>query len=340
MEAGHFREVIPHLRRFVPASLLNDAGWERLAARVGDLPGEEVAALASFEFRLGEPEPSADFTVAFEAGGRLQNHYARLAEAAEPGSCSAAVGRFLAAQEPGLAGTPFEYILLEYDVVAIPLDTSPAPGLFAKLRDGSNHADAVATLLGATGWKDRSVESAVGRAVSALPAEVSVHHVGAMPDRPQHAARLGLTTQGEPEQLAELLKRLEWPGDAKEAMSLLADMRPAIPSFIDFHMDIAAEGPLPRFGVSKTLKRGSGGWVRSIGRDWRHIVERLVTLGWCLPEKGEGLLEYPGLHRLFDERGMSILYKGINHVKLSLQGRGVEAKAYVGFTLSRFAFEE
>ena len=167
-----------------------------------------------------------------------------------------------------------------------------------------------------------------------------MHHIGAMPDRPQHAVRLGLTTQGEPEQLEELLKRLEWPGDTKDAMSLLADMRPAIPGFIDVHLDITAEGPLPRFGVSKTLERYSGGWLRSTARDWRHIVERLVALGWCLPEKGEGVLEYPGLHRLFGERGMFTLYKGINHVKLSLQEGGVEAKVYVGFTLRRFAFEE
>ena len=75
---------------------------------------------------MGESEASADFTVDFEAGGRLQNYYSRLAEASRHGSCSAAVGRFLAAQDLGFTGIPFEYILLEYDVAAISLDTHRA----------------------------------------------------------------------------------------------------------------------------------------------------------------------------------------------------------------------
>ena len=43
----------------------------------------------------------------------------------------------------------------------------------------------------------------------------------------------------------------------------------------------------------------------------------------------------PGIERLFEEKGMSILYKGINHFKLSIEGDAVEAKAYAALAYFR-----
>ena len=64
-------------------------------------------------------------------------------------------------------------------------------------------------------------------------------------------------------------------------------------------------------------------------------MERLEARKWCLPTKARGLLDFPGLDHLYDERGVFILYRGINHVKLTIAGDAVQAKAYVGLRLFR-----
>ena len=44
---------------------------------------------------------------------------------------------------------------------------------------------------------------------------------------------------------------------------------------------------------------------------------------------------FPGIERIFDENGISILYKGINHFKMSIEGDAVEVKAYAALAYFR-----
>ena len=73
-------------------------------------------------------------------------------------------------------------------------------------------------------------------------------------------------------------------------------------------------------------------WLTTGRSDWRPIVERLARRGWCLAAKARGLLEWCALDRMYDRRGVFLVYKGINHVKLTVTDAGVAAKAYAGVT--------
>ena len=300
--------------------------------------------MACFEFRLWDPEPAADFALPIWPDNPLQQFYVRLGEQAPPGSPVACLGEFLGRLPGAASGLPstdwLSGIMLEYDVAELPIGASPAPGIFIKLhpesRQCSTPAAMTAALGGAAGWDDRGEGHAAERVFAALPPDAVVTNLGAMPERETRAIRLGLSGDGEPGQLAELLARMEWPGRSGKVADALADMRPAVSRFGGVHLDISGEGMLPRLGVSSTLRRDGGGWPRTESGGWRPAVERLTELGWCLPEKGAGLLAYPGFHRLYDDRGAFVLYKYLNHLKLSIQGDGVEAKAYVGLTFRRF----
>ena len=71
-------------------------------------------------------------------------------------------------------------------------------------------------------------------------------------------------------------------------------------------------------------------WLTTGRNTWRSVVERLEAMKWCLPEQGVGLFDFTGLEKFYGEKGVFILYKGINHVKLTLEGDAVQAKAYTG----------
>ena len=57
-----FADVLRGLRPLIPSSLLDGEGWLRLLERLAELPAA-AAAFFGFEFRLGDPDPSADVCV-------------------------------------------------------------------------------------------------------------------------------------------------------------------------------------------------------------------------------------------------------------------------------------
>ena len=67
-----FRDIVPELQPFVPRSLIDGRGWERLLDRVGGLPGWATAAGVGFEFRL-IGDARADFAVAVAPGSPCSN---------------------------------------------------------------------------------------------------------------------------------------------------------------------------------------------------------------------------------------------------------------------------
>ena len=102
--------------------------------------------------------------------------------------------------------------------------------------------------------------------------------------------------------------------------------------------DVGAHGLGPRLGLEMYKPRKPSNldyWLTSGRNAWRPVVDYLEEMKWCLPEKGDGLRAFPGIERIFDENGMSILYKGINHFKLSIEGDAVEAKAYAALAYFR-----
>ena len=319
--------------------------------RVGDLPGWETAANAGFEFRLGVTEPTADFVVAIIPGRPLLDWYIGRGKAAKPDSAAAALGNFLTRMTAAASGLPvgdwFTSAMLEYDIAEVPSGARPDPGIFLRLKDGvvSHRLDShlptpgqlVDQIVDAVGWDRRENErSALDQAFDALPANGEVAHIGAMPGRELRAIRL-IMRSVEAGEVPHLLERLSWTGPVRNVREALDIMRGVCPRF-RLALDVTADGPAPRLGLEVFPPKGRSdmdSWLTTGRNTWRPIAERLEAMKWCLPAKGRGLLDFAGLDRLYDERGVVILYRGINHVKLTIEGESVQAKAYAGLRFTR-----
>ena len=349
----NFGDVFPRLRRFIPSSLLDDPWWDRLVERVGELPSWLTLNYAAFEFRLGDPAPAADYFVSVTPGRPSMEYYVHLGEDAKPDSAEAALARVYALMngagfpsESSLAGW-FRASMLEYDIAQIPWNQRPAPGVFLALQPqseldenlvGSRTPDRLAaTIASAVGWdEDEEERRAVERAFAALPRDGVVDQIGAVAQREPRSIRLivdGLKQRNVP----AFLKRLKWEGPTRKVMDVLEEMRDVTPVF-RLAVDVGAHGVGPRLGLEMYRPRKPSNldyWLTSGRNAWRPVVDYLEEMKWCLPEKGDGLRAFPGIERIFDENGMSILYKGINHFKLSIEGDAVEAKAYAALAYFR-----
>ncbi len=341
--------VLSELRPLIPRALLDGPGWDRLLARAAELPGAGSGAFLGCEFRLGEPSPEADLFLVLRPGSPLEEHFVRRGEAAPPDSAAAALARHLVRLgRPGselrgrVAGT-----MLEFDLAGVPAGSRPDPGVFLKTRlaaapaaDGRPPRPPIAALTDAVGWagggETQRAAERVARVVEALPPGAEVAHVGALPSRTPRAVRLVIQDVGR-DRLGALLGRLGLGGSIGPATRVLADLGEVLPRF-RLDVDVAAAGLLPRIGLELYH---AGSWAgardawRTTGRsDWRPAVEKLALRGWCLPAKARGLLEWCALDRMYDRRGVFLVYKGLNHVKITVTEAGSGAKAYAGMVCS------
>ena len=349
MIVEEFRDIVPELQPFVPRSLIDGRGWERLLERVGGLPGWATVAGVGFESRL-VGDASADLAVAVAPGLPLLDYYVARGKAAAPGSAAMSLGGFFARVAGGetSSGCPysgwFESAMLEYDVAGAVPGQPTDPGLFIRLVHDRPDWPSLpppgvlaATLADAVGWTEDDEESrAVERVFAALPPKSRVGQIGAMPGRGLRAIRL-IVDGVEAEEVPDCLGRLGWPGQAAKATAVLGEMGDVAPHF-RLSLDVSVNGLSPRLGLEMYPTArwlGPDHWLTTGRTDWRPIVERLEALQWCLPDKARGLLDFPGLDKLFDERGVIVLYRGINHVKVTIEPDALAAKAYVGLKIFR-----
>lgn len=342
---------LTEIRELVPCALIDGRGWDRLLQRAGDLPG---ASYCGFEFRLGAARPAADFFVVVVPGQALAEHYVRQAEAAPRGSSAAALARYLVQlRDPETAPRWVAGTMLEYEVAETAEERRAAPGVFLKVRLERELAHAhrrrwspselTATVARAVGWtENRGEQQAAARVFAALPAGSEVAHIGALPDRAPRAVRLVIQGVAHAE-VTHLLERLGWSGCLHTARAVLADLRDLLPRFrLSVDVGAGARGVLPRLGL-ELYHAGEWGlemdsWLTTGRGEWRPVVERLAARGWCLPAKAQGLLAWCALDRLYDRRGVHLLYRGINHVKLTIEEDNVvQAKAYAGVAFVRLA---
>ena len=241
-------------------------------------------------------------------------------------------------------------MMLEYDIVEGPrgLEANtaedglyePDPGIFLALpRPGREPLqppspdDLATTMAAAVGWDEDEVERRViERVFAALPRTTVIGQIGVMPGRELREIRLVVSGVAADE-IPDSLERVGWPGQIRRVLGDLNELGDAVfPSFA-LSLDVSSKGVGPCLGVELYAKRKDGSpgiWTNTGLSDWLPAVKRLEEGGWCLPEKGLGLLNLLGLHQLFNARGAFTLYRGINHVKLVFKGNSVSAKAYAG----------
>ena len=335
------------LRPLIPRALLDGPGWDRWLACAAELPEVGSAGSLGCEFRLGEDAPAADLFLVVRPGSPFARRFIREGEAAPPGSAAAALARYLA--EIGQAGSTLHDriagTMLEYDLAETPAGRRPDPGVFLKVRlaESSEPHDErprplpIAVLAGAVGWTDDGeLRRWADRVLEALPPNGRVAHVGALPGRTPRALRLVAQGIGRDE-VGGVLERLGRRGSIRPATEILADLGEVLPRF-RLSVDAAAGGLSPRIGL-ELYHAGSwsgerDGWLTTGRSDWGPVVERLARRGWCLPAKAQGLLEWCALDKMFDRRGVFLVLKGINHVKLTVTDGEAAAKAYAGVAWS------
>ena len=345
-----FADVLRGLRPLFPSALIDGEGWLRLLERVAELPAA-ATAFFGFEFRLGDPDPSADVCVPLTsdvaAAASLEypvaRRFVREARSGAPLQPSrAALARCISefGRADSVLASWAQGVLLEYDVAALPAGSRRTPGIFFALRkergasgrDVQNTArrDIARTLANACGWSaDPAAQREVERAFDALPSGARINQAGAMPDRAGRAIRLVAEGIDETEAPA-LLARLRWPGPVAAVSDILASLH-AVSSKVALSFDITAQGPGPRLGLEMYAKGGSGFQATTRG-DWQPCVARLVEKAWCTASKARGLLAWPGHQKVYGDNAVFLAYQGINHLKVTVAGDAVEAKGYVGMS--------
>lgn len=346
-----FADVLRELQPLFPASLLAGAGWTRLLERVTELPAA-AAAYFGFEFRLGDPDPSADVCVPvawnIAATAARETPVARrfIREAhrrACPRPSRTALARCIGGfgrADSALARWA-EGALLEYDVGARGGVGRSTPGIYFRLRRGpgpsghdvkdSARRHVARTLANASGWTaDFAEQREVERAVDAVPRGARIAQAGAMPDRAGRAIRL-LVRDIEPGAAPDFLARLRWPGRMALATGILTDLL-AVSARFALSFDVTARGVGRRLGL-EVYAGGDRGWQGTTRGDWQPCVVGLVEKGWCTASKARGLLEWPGRQKMYADNAVFLAHQGINHLKVTVAGDAVEAKGYVGMGL-------
>ena len=345
--AEPFGSVLRDLRPWIPRSLLDGAPWEAVRKRVGELP-EEAAARFGLELRLGNPDPAADTFIPVAPGDEIAEHYVRRGQTAKVGSPQAALARCLVdlADPESFLRRAICGLVLEYDIAEPPLPggLDPAPGVFLKLRLGSGPGGSArpaparhlaATLARAVGREESRYERrAVERAFDALGPGAEVLHAGALPGRGPRAVRL-VAQRIREQEIPAVLQRLGWTGPLSAVTRIFTDLRSVSRGF-RLSFDVAARGVAPRLGlemyrVGDQRHAAEGEWTTTVRGDWLPFVARLRETGWCLPAKAEGLAAWPVLRKVWYGRRPFLVYRGINHVKMTIEEDGAaHAKAYVG----------
>ena len=324
------------LRSLVPQLLIDEPGWRRLLDRADGLPASGLC----FEFRLGESAADADLFIFLAPGSAAERAHIRRGRDGQPDSVQARLARHLA--ETGSETCPLATIL-EYDVANVPAGLTSPPAVFRGLwwraareegfRDPQSLGRLAGSLASAVGRTEDEEEVAALRSlVAGLPPPGRLIWIGAMPAREPRMLRALIQDFG-PDDLADSLKQIGWPGSADSVLAVL-DVTKDLFTGLGVQLDISAGGLLPRLGLEvyppterQSREFGAGATATS-GHFWRALLTSLEEVGWSLPLKSRGLLAFPGKEYVFSD-GIFEVRKEINHVKISVEeGQPHTAKAY------------
>jgi len=161
---------------------------------------------------------------------------------------------------------------------------------------------------------------AAAHVVERLPRRGRVLHAAPLASRHLDALRLVATIPAE--DLPAYLGRIDWPG-ARPPLEPLLALVPANER-VGFHLDIGA-CVLPTLGVELFHPPGDP--------RWRLVLDGLVAMGMCLPEKRDALLRFPPYARVArPEHRVASPFSTTLGVKVVLRpDEPLRAKAYLGF---------
>lgn len=336
--------VLRNLPSLVPTSLVSRIEWEHLAKRVDGLS----TSILGLEFRLGEAEPSADLLLGIIPESMAEHTHLCKGQNAPEGSYEAAFINHIAQVRNGSfpEAALITMTILEYDVAAAHGKPSPPPAVFHGIltqshqESGIRDAYAAGRLAAAIAASIRQPEDvqeidAIQEAIAALPSMGRLTWIGAMPAREPRMIRV-LFQGFEASTLINDLYRMGWPGPTETVTKVLKIIDGCF-EHLTVQLEISAQGVLPRLGIEAYVlkkprsSRSFANWAAAPNSAlWCPLLSRLEDAGLCLSSKARALLAFPGREYVFED-GIFEVHKGINHIKISIEGnRACTAKAYVG----------
>ena len=332
-EADTLRDLLAMLRKFVPPSLLDEAGWRPVLAAAELWPSSLGALPFGFEFHLRDPKPRADFGITLGAGGKTAAWIARRANAAAAPEFLRRLSRLL--DEMGTDASPvgreLGRAMLEVDLVSISSAAPRDPGVFLYYNyDGGgaprDSRAVLAALNAACGWPDEAAEFRLARRFAlAVKPPASFVSLGAFPGR---GRGFRLTASGFPTSADALsfLRGIGWPG----RYDLLTDVLERMTrqrAFGTLGLMLYGRGENPRSKLGLYLRTASDGWPDTF--------EALAAEG-CVAAKLAGLrAAVDGPRLLWGKTGEFRLLRETTHIKLVLDNAGCEdIKAYFGLALA------
>lgn len=331
---GDHIQVVSHALR---PPLFSAEAMAHLRALADRLPS---CSVGGFECRLGEKSPRVDFHVFLPTGSlRLIDTFRD-----HPGWQPLRDLAGLCADRASPVGRGVLNFVLEFDVEA-PRDEIPAPSVFAALARPPAPGAELATSVVREQLRPTPLarlRQQVDRCLDALVPGAFVNHAGAMTVREPRVVRLNVGGVG-PDRVPQCLAAMGWDGDLEHIRSAVARLEPWTDS-LDLALDVSETGLMPRLGFECFLHRQPADEPR-----WQGLLDQLVRLGLCAPDKAQALVRWPGVDRqgtspgpwplalvvadrILAERVVSFFVRRINHLKVIVDGgRMREAKAYLLF---------
>jgi hypothetical protein len=355
LASGYYLEAN---RPYFPAALVPAEALERMRPVAGVLP---PVANVAIECRLQAGAGNVDFIPQFvQRGGSGR----KLAGYRPDDAIWGRVGRFCEAwggekgrgtqgnsgelggtqeEEGARLGEVFHAIWLEFDMGAVEGEV-PKPSIFVGFAG-------VGDLAYYQGLAETSVGLLQGELLTAgfrgnlaacfahLPAPANLFSIGLMLARQYDRARVCIGRLP-PAHLRSYLEGIGWPGSLHEVEQLAAVLSPLVDEY-GLALDVG-ERITGKLGIECYLYENN---PQKEPR-WGQLLDYLVEVGQCAPEKKEALLGWPGrqLHGLtpveaaelrsvahsLPPRNQNLLTRRISHLKVVLEpGRPMETKGYL-----------
>ncbi len=131
--------------------------------------------------------------------------------------------------------------------------------------------------------------------------------------------------------IPDFLRLAGWVGDmdmVHRGLQLLAQNRKRV----RLSVDLRPTGIAERVGLLIYGSDGFGGGAQHAA-EWRTMLSILSAEGLCVPAKAAGLRSWFGLRPVFVGGCLAYSTTWLNHVKISIAGRDISAKGYLGMAL-------
>lgn len=230
--------------------------------------------------------------------------------------------------------------ILEYDLADGDVTRALRPAIFletAGLTSGpyfghhTKDVEAVTdTLCDLADWNvDLTLKAATTQLFRSAPQSARCTYMGVFPGRQAKAVRcIFRIPVKEIESFAESAGWRDPRTRLSTLLSTLCHMNSEVATCVA--IDVSTNGLLPQLGVE--VYSGHH-WYNFLPGSWTPLVDHLVDLGWCTPQKGLAIKNWPRFDLVFSDHSAKRLLSGVNHFKLTLTDDETHAKAYFALHL-------